>query len=87
MRSTADLGYYNARAHTPFYQLSPSNPPKEAVFAMSLKGYYDSSGTESDPNTRSVTLAGYMASYKVWAAFESVWREMLAKHNMRRRST
>jgi Protein of unknown function (DUF3800) len=49
------------------------NPPDDAVVAV-IRGYFDNSGDENDPQHNVLTLGGYLANEDQWEYFEHLWK-------------
>ncbi len=47
-----------------------------------LKGYFDDSGHESDPNIITSALGGYVATEDDWVCFEREWKKVLLDHDV-----
>jgi hypothetical protein len=42
-----------------------------------IRGYFDNSGDEEDPQHKVLTVGGFLASEDQWAQFEGKWRSNL----------
>ena len=47
-----------------------------------LKGYFDDSGTEADPQHRACTIAGYIGTVDSWSTLENQWSEVLRRYDV-----
>lgn len=62
--------------------LSVLNPPSGNWIMGVLKGYFDDSGTDSDPQHHACTVAGFIGSVTSWATLEKTWRQILDRHDV-----
>lgn len=54
---------------------------KSAYMAM-FTAYFDASGHPDDPNVRSLTVAGFLASTDQWSIFDRRWKKILEKYEV-----
>jgi hypothetical protein len=47
-----------------------------------LKGYFDESGDDSDPQHSALSVAGYLGPAEGWSAFDAEWRGVLRKFDV-----
>jgi uncharacterized protein DUF3800 len=55
---------------------------RRQVWLMVFVGYFDGSGTKSDPASRVVTVAGYASTESQWRKFEAEWAAALAAEDV-----
>ena len=58
-----------------------SYDPAEARILV-LRAYFDASGSQSDPSSRSVMVGGYVASVEQWRDVEADWVAMLGQYGI-----
>jgi hypothetical protein len=51
---------------------------------LSIRAYFDESGTWSDPGVTVVAIGGCVSSATNWAHFEPSWRQVLSKYKVSR---
>jgi hypothetical protein len=54
---------------------------KVSLMAM-FTAYFDASGAPDDPNVKSLTVAGFLASADQWIIFDRRWRKVLKKYGV-----
>jgi hypothetical protein len=78
-QSGSTYGCGRIAAYLSINSLSAFNYPRYTVLALVMKAYYDSSGNSKDPNTRFLTLAGYVGTANAWQQFEERWDRVLQR--------
>jgi hypothetical protein len=57
------------------------NPPNDALVAV-IRGYFDNSGDENDPQHKHLTVGGYLANEGQWERFEKAWKANLEEFGL-----
>jgi len=65
------------RGYIPIFRFSPLNPPPGDWIMVVLKGYFDDSGDEEDPQHKVCSLSGYIGTFDNWEKFEKDWQKVL----------
>ena len=73
--------YVGITSYLPIHTLSAFNSSgyNIVVLAITLRAYYDGSGTAHDPNARFLTLAGYVGTPNAWRHLEERWCRVLQR--------